>query len=202
MALLILASQSPRRQELLSLLGLKFQVIPSSYQEDDDPKERNHVKMAASHARGKALQVREGSMSTSLVLAADTIVVLGEKRMGKPASSLEARLMLEALSGHTHQVITAICLVDKGNQLHQDHKITNVTFRKLAKHEIIKYVETNDPMDKAGGYGIQSSAACFVSSIEGCYFNVMGLPVSALTLMLRKAGIDCPDWNNLGGHDG
>ncbi len=199
--MLILASQSPRRQELLTLMGIKFEVIPSSYAEDDDPWQKDHVKMAATHARGKAEQVRDSYSADAPVLAADTIVVLGERRMGKPASPEEAKEMLNSLSGLTHQVITAVCLADRKNRLYEDHKITNVTFRKLAKHEIIKYVETNDPMDKAGSYGIQSSAACFVSSIEGCYFNVVGLPISMLTLLLRKAGIDCPDWNNIGGND-
>ncbi len=196
---LILASASPRRQQLLSLLGIRYRVARSDYQEIDDPEQTDHLTMALEHATGKAMGVAQRNQAPLPVLAADTMVIAHGNRLGKPEDPAGAEAMLQSLSGYEHQVITGVCLMDKEKIVHTCAEITKVTFRRLTNHEIIEYVKTGEPMDKAGAYGIQGFAASFVSGINGCYYNVMGLPVSRLTLMMQEAGIDCPDWKNIRG---
>lgn len=185
---LILASQSPRRKMLLEKLGLDFQVIVSEVEEDIP--EENPVqlveKLALKKARGVAQKATSG-----LVLGADTVVALEGTILGKPQSKEEAVKMLQLLNGKTHQVITGVALVEAdGGKSLVDHEITRVTFRNLEPEEIQAYVHTGEPLDKAGGYGIQGLGGLLVEKIEGCYDNVVGLPLTKLYLMLKKFGID------------
>ena len=182
---LILASGSPRRADLLRQIGLEFEVIPSGVDENEisgsSPQEK-----ALNAALAKALDVAR-KVGEGIVIGADTIVVLEGRILGKPSGPQEAIRMLTLLSGKTHQVITGIALVDASSMKVESWvESTSVTFRELSPDEIVKYVETGIPLDKAGAYGIQDKAAAFVKRIEGCYFNVVGLPLAALIERLRK----------------
>jgi len=182
---LILASGSPRRADLLRQIGLEFEVIPSGVDENEisgsSPQEK-----ALNAALAKALDVAR-KVGEGIVIGADTIVVLEGRILGKPSGPQEAIRMLTLLSGKTHQVITGIALVDASSMKVESWvESTSVTFRELSPDEIVEYVETGIPLDKAGAYGIQDKAAAFVKRIEGCYFNVVGLPLAALIERLRK----------------
>ena len=181
---LILASQSPRRSELLSTAGFQFTVRSRPVEEVRAPGE-SPVDYVRRLAREKAEAAR-GPMAASescdeVVLGADTVVVLGDRVMEKPVDADDARAMLRALSGREHDVITGICLLQADRTI-IDHEITRVHFVELSDREIDAYVLSGEPMDKAGAYAIQGLASKFVDRIEGCYFNVMGLP---LALMYR-----------------
>ena len=140
-------------------------------------------------ARSKALHVAAGSPSGSLVLGADTIVIIGGLILGKPGGPLDATRMLRLLSGQTHEVITAICLVRALYQIAAlDHESTFVTFREMNGEEIRDYVASHEPFEKAGAYAIQGLASRFITHISGCYFNVVGLPVALLYEILKKVG--------------
>ncbi len=182
---LILASQSPRRKELLAQLGLSFTISVADIDETTDPSIDPKIEVERL-SREKAAAIFAGP--EDVVLAADTIVVLGGKVLGKPKSTEEAVEMLTNLSGKSHQVCTGVTL-QKGTQVCSYVETTQVTFRPLFQMEIQSYVATGEPMDKAGSYGIQGLGACFVSHLEGDYFNVMGLPLCSLTGHLRMLGI-------------
>lgn len=185
---LILASGSPRRIELLKMLGCKFKVIPSQIEEKISLRlsPTQNVKRLS---RLKALDVAS-KVSDGIVIAADTEVVLNKKIFGKPKNKKEAQEMLKNLSGKTHQVITGLAVTDgKTKRTLQDVVITKVKFRKLDKNLIDKYIASSEPLDKAGAYGIQGKAALLVESIKGDYFNVVGLPLNALNQLLEKFGI-------------
>ncbi len=171
---LILASQSPRRSELLRLAGLSFRVRACPVEEVRAAGEdaREYVTRLA---RSKAKAAWEGA--SEIVLGADTTVVLGDRVLEKPVDSNDARSMLAALSGREHTVITGICLLHPGGTI-VDHESTRVHFVELSAAEIDAYVVSGEPMDKAGAYAIQGLASKFVDRIEGCYFNVMGLPLA------------------------
>ena len=184
MAGLYLASQSPRRTELLTQVGIDHIVVSSAYEEAnagyDDP-----IEMVKAQALGKAraaIDVPEGS----IVLGADTIVVLDNQVLGKPHDAAEARHMLERLSGQVHSVITGIALLIKNQEI-VFHNETKVYFKKLAHFEIESYIGSGEPMDKAGAYGIQGKGALWVEKIEGSYTNVVGLPVEHVYDELCKA---------------
>ncbi len=182
---LILASASPRREQLLRAAGFEFEVRASSIEEVPRPGETAED-FARRAAREKALEVAASSPADSLVLGADTVVVLDGHIFGKPNGTQDAARMLRLLSGRTHNVTTGICLVrppDKVEAL--KHAVTRVTFCALDEQEIRDYVSSGEPLDKAGAYGIQRRASRFVTRIEGCYFNVVGLPVSLVYEMLR-----------------
>jgi septum formation protein len=181
---LILASASPRRAELLQQLGLSFQIIASDLPEEisgGDP-----ARLVKELALQKAMQVGR-SLGRGLILGADTVVVLGRSIFGKPANAAAAITMLQQLSGKEHSVYTGLALLDAatGRQLTDTVK-TDVCFRQLQNAEIEAYVTTGEPLDKAGAYGIQGRGATLVESISGCYFNVVGLPLSRLVIMLRE----------------
>ena len=179
---LILASQSPRRQQLLQLLRVPFVVRPADIDEAMDPTLPPQQEVArVCRAKAEATQ-RE---SEDVVIAADTIVVLEGKVLGKPVDRDDAVAMLRSLSGRDHQVMTGLTVV-RGNQAITHTEITDVQFRPLSEEEILRYVQTGEPMDKAGSYGIQGFAAPFVEGIRGDYYNVMGLPVCRLQQMLRQ----------------
>ncbi len=184
---LILASASPRRARLLEQVGIPFVVIPSTVNEAVEgftPEE-----MVVKLALAKAGQVASG-LSDGLVLGADTVVVHRGTVLGKPRDAVEARQMLLRLSGGEHRVITGLALVDAaGGGRQTDSAETRVWMRALESELIDAYVATGEPMDKAGAYGIQEKAAFFVERIEGCYFNVVGLPMTQLYLLLSRMEI-------------
>jgi septum formation protein len=183
---LILASHSPRRRELLSNAGFDFEVVPSGVDEGDLLSGETPEKYARRVARAKALRVAARSASGRLVLGADTVVVIDGMILGKPAGPSDASRMLRLLSGQTHEVITAICLVRAPDQIEAvKHESTFVTFRKLSQEEIRAYVASHEPLDKAGAYAIQGLASKFVTRISGCYFNVVGLPIALLDETLK-----------------
>lgn len=186
---IILASNSPRRRELLRQIGLAFTTDPAYVDERVLPGEQPEayaVRVALEKARAVAQRSRTG-----IVVAADTIVVLGDAILGKPANAKDAMRMLEMLSGKMHYVITGLVVIDSqsGKTLART-AWTKVWFRKLTPEEIASYVATGEPLDKAGAYGIQEKGSLLVEKIEGCYFNVVGLPVSLLGKMLQVFGIN------------
>jgi septum formation protein len=182
---LILASASPRREQLLKQIGLEFEVMPSDFDESrlcmNNPTES--VQQAAlEKARAVARKLVEG-----IVIGADTIVVYAGEVMGKPKDQSDAIQILKRLSGKKHEVITGVALVNaRNNREYVWSEKTSVWFRQLSDIEIKKYVESGQPMDKAGAYGIQGRAAAFVKRIEGCYFNVVGLPLASLVENLKR----------------
>ena len=180
---LILASGSPRRKELLKENGFFFTVIPSGFSETNlllSP-----VLTAKSNALGKAKDVFSMLCDDNIVvLGADTIVVLDGKILGKPTDSNHAKQMLKALSGKTHQVITAYALISKAETI-CEYEITDVTFNKLSDGQIEEYVKTGSPLDKAGAYGIQDGFN-LVKEINGSYNNVVGLPIEIFKEKLER----------------
>lgn len=181
---LVLASSSPRRRELLGLLGLPFEVIPSEFDEASvAPAEFAPPQYVMTLARSKAAEVATRSGGDRLVIGADTTVVLDDDYLNKPANAEDARRMLRALSGRTHQVYTGLCLIH-GSAIRIDHAVTEVTFDSLSEAVISAYVATGEPLDKAGAYGIQGKALSFIPKIKGDYYNVVGLPIEYLRRLL------------------
>lgn len=186
---IILASKSPRRKQLLESIGMEFEIIPSNFEEDIVGKKfsKSFIEsLAYEKAKDVSSQVKEG-----LIIGADTVVILGNKILGKPKDKEEAIKMLQTLSGKTHKVITGVAIIDKyENKTLINSTITKVTFRKIALREIEAYVETGEPMDKAGSYGIQNAiGTLFVEKVDGCYNNVVGLPLNLLAKMLKSFSI-------------
>jgi septum formation protein len=178
---LILASQSPRRRELLTVAGIPFKVRVRPVEEviRDNEHAQDYV---ARLARAKADASWEGA--DEIVLGADTVVVLGEQVLEKPADAAAARGMLRSLSGRTHVVMTGICLRHAGGEI-CDVSMTRVRFVPLDDSEIDEYVASGEPLDKSGAYAIQGLASKFIDHIEGCYFNVMGLPLALVYRHLK-----------------
>ncbi len=190
---LVLASASPRRSQLLRDLGLTFSLAPTLAEE---PAPTSHDG-ACPHlyverlARIKATACAE----SGLIIAADTVVVFEDEILNKPRDSEEAVAMLSRLRGQTHRVLTGVCLRE-GEQFYLEHEETRVTFGDVSDDWIRAYVETGEPLDKAGAYGAQGRGALLVSRIEGDYFNVVGLPIFRLSKMLAAHGIDVSrEWN-------
>ncbi len=180
---IVLASKSPRRKELLGLLDLEFQIITADIDETMDPSLPVTDEVARISYQ-KAAAVASKLDSDSIVISADTIVELGGTLMGKPKDQSDAARMLKSLSGKSHNVHTAVTVLN-GNRHETRVVTTTVTFRNISDDEITAYIDTLEPMDKAGAYGIQGRASKFVSGIVGDYFNVVGLPVCELSLMLK-----------------
>ncbi|MFZ3263039.1 MAG: Maf family protein [Terriglobales bacterium] len=185
--MLVLASASPRRQELLRNAGIAFEVQPAHIPEDPLPGE-NAKDCAERLAREKALAIAR-KRPTEAVLGADTVVVIDNQILGKPANAADAARMLRLLSGRTHSVITGVCLVVDG-QLSAGSETTSVTMSEISGKEIAGYVATGEPMDKAGAYAIQGIASRWIPRIEGDYSNVVGLPVALVYRMLQRAGLE------------
>jgi septum formation protein len=193
--MLILASASPRRQELLRNAGIECLVQPANVPEEVLPGESPEA-CVERLARLKARAVfdrRPPHQSNYRVLGADTIVVVENQILGKPTDVADAARMLRMLSGSEHRVITGVCLVTPalasgGNDSREDirHETTQVTVSELADAEIADYVASGEPMDKAGAYAIQGRASRWIPKIEGCYFNVVGLPIALVNRMLRE----------------
>jgi septum formation protein len=183
---LILASASPRRKEILASAGLEFEVRPSTIDEAPLAGETPDD-YARRVARDKALDVAARAHPGSVVLGADTIVLSDGEILGKPSDPADAARMLRMLSGVSHEVITAVCLVRAPAEVVAlTHETTAVTFRALDEEEIARYVASGEPLDKAGAYGIQGLACKFVTRIEGCYFNVVGLPIALVYGLLKS----------------
>ena len=189
MPALILASQSPRRQELLRRIGVDdFTVLATDSDESYDPRWSPEELVSRLSAR-KAAAAARAAGPDALVIAADTMVFLDDRRLGKPADEADAFGMLSALSGREHTVRTGVT-VRRGDLSRTEVEATAVRFRPLTAEEIRRYIATGEPMDKAGAYGIQGLGALLVEGIRGDYFNVMGLPVLRLARMLRGFGVD------------
>ncbi len=210
---LILASNSPRRKDLLECLGLSFSIIPSRFEEDMTIRLKPAelvVSLASSKARevaGRILaedavfdkvapllasdtadSIAEGAQT--LILGADTIVVLNDQVLGKPVSNEDACRMLAVLSGQCHQVYTGIAIVElPSRRIETSFEVSNVHFRCLDEAEIESYVATGEPMDKAGAYALQGIGSAFVEKIDGCFTNVIGISVPAVVQMLRQFGV-------------
>lgn len=186
---IILASKSPRRRELLQMLGIRdFTVVPSNDPEIL-PDGLTEPETVMELSRRKAIDVAARSESGTLIIAADTIVSLNGEILGKPQSAGDAAEMLRRLSGKCHTVYTGVTLI-LGQKVSSSSESTEVFFRDLSNKEISDYITTGEPMDKAGAYGAQGLGALFVERIDGDFFNVMGLPVFRLGLMLKAFGID------------
>ena len=184
---LILASQSPRRKELLLEHGFQFEIIPSHTAETLDPK-LTPAQNALLIAKQKALEVAQ--KKEGIILAADTIVEIKNKILGKPKDKIHARKMLEELSGQSHKVITAFVIHDSQTKKEISKIVsTKVTLKKLSSQFIEHYLTTHNPIDKAGGYAIQEDGDQFVEKIEGSLTNVVGLPIEEIKDTLQKFGI-------------
>ena len=170
----MLASQSPRRAEILRLAGIPFTVRAASVDETARPGE-GPEEYVCRLAEEKTMAV--AAEATETVLGADTTVVVDSHMLAKPNDEADARRMLQILSGRCHEVLTGICL-RRGGSLIRDYARTRVWFNTMTADEIAAYVDSGEPMDKAGGYAIQGLASKYIEKIEGCYFNVMGLPVA------------------------
>jgi septum formation protein len=190
-AMLILASASPRRHELLSQAGLAFTAAAANINEDllSNETAAAYVQRLAeekAQAVWNANQSLDAADDPLVVLGADTCVVVEGQILGKPADVADARRMLELLSGRTHAVLTGLAVVT-GNRIARDVEITQVTFNHLNDREITQYIAGGEPLDKAGAYAIQGYAARWIPRIEGCYFNVVGLPIARTTALLEEA---------------
>lgn len=186
---IILASNSPRRKELLSRLGVPFEVRVLKDIDESYP-ETTPVSEVAQFIAGKKADVYRLVMGDDeLIITADTVVIVGNEILGKPADADDAARMLRALSGRTHQVTTGVCMVAKD----QDRRFsvtTDVTFKQLTDEEISYYIQTYKPYDKAGAYGIQEWIGCIgVTGLSGSYYNVMGLPIQRIYQVLKSLGV-------------
>ncbi|CUS77599.1 septum formation protein [Candidatus Kryptonium thompsonii] len=183
---IVLASTSPRRQNLLKQLGLNFIVHPSGIEENlsqaSSPEE-----YVLTLSRKKAIEVAK-NYNDALIISADTIVVLDGEIINKPKDPDEARQMLKKLSGKTHKVYTGFTILDtKTSKIYSDFEVTDVKFRELEDDEIEQYIATGSPFDKAGAYGIQDDyGAVFVERINGCFYNVVGFPLTKFYLAMKK----------------
>jgi septum formation protein len=194
--MLILASSSPRRRELLTQAGLKFTVAAANLNEDLllDEAAAAYVQRLAEE-KAQAVWNAHRSLDTEddplIVLGADTCVVSDGHILGKPVDTADARRMLGLLSGRTHAVLTGLAAIT-GSRVVRDLEITQVTFNQLSDREIAQYIASGEPLDKAGAYAIQGYAARWIPRIEGCYFNVMGLPIARTVAILAEAEAEPP----------
>ncbi|AQS59964.1 Maf family protein [Desulforamulus ferrireducens] len=186
---IILASASPRRQELLANLGLNFEIKISDVDESLDeqtPPAQQVEQLAERKARAVAAQLTQG-----LVIGADTLVTLNNQVLGKPKDRREAIEMIKQLQGRSHEVYTGLAVIDAAtDKAVITHQATAVRFKSLTMEQIERYVDTGEPYDKAGAYAVQGKASVFIDSIRGCYFNVVGLPVAKLADVLKVFGVE------------
>lgn len=183
----VLASASPRRSELLRNLGLSFTICPADIDEESMTA-KSPALLVEALSSAKAAKVAAQSPSDALVIAADTVVVLDGTVLGKPSDPSSAHAMLSSLSGKIHEVYTGVTLRQGSHEV-CFHERSEVQFRALSEEEITAYIQTGEPMDKSGSYGIQGFGALLVSEIRGDYFNVMGLPLCRLGLALQGFGL-------------
>ena len=186
----ILASASPRRSEILRRLGLRFKTDPCC-----DPEPRQNTSESPSSYVRRVCRLKSAAVAKrhpdSLIIAADTIVVVDDAILGKPSDRTEARNMLRSLSGRRHEVLTGLCLTTAGEPRRVYSSVTSsgVNFRRMSNDDIAWYLKTEEYRDKAGAYGIQGFASIFINRIEGCYFNIVGFPVSEFARLCRRAKI-------------
>ena len=185
---IILASASPRRRELLQMLGIRNLVIKPARGEEEPPNCSDPEEIVRTLASAKAREIGATAEKETLIIAADTIVWLDGRMLGKPHSKEEAFSMLKSLSGKCHEVYTGVCVLC-GEKEDFEAERTRVCFRELSNDEIRAYIEYGEPMDKACAYGAQGKGALFIRSIEGDFFNVVGLPVCRLGEMLARKGV-------------
>lgn len=194
---IILASASPRREQLLQAIGIHPVLMPSHANEDID-EACSSAEVVCQLADRKAFVVYQllagtGKYENGLIIGADTIVVLNDRKLGKPADASEALRMLTELQGKAHQVYTGISIRDlSSGEGKTDYRVTKVRMKAVSSRQLERYVQSGEPLDKAGGYGIQGLGASLIESIEGCYFNVVGLPISLLCEMLAGFGVEVP----------
>lgn len=185
---IILASNSPRRKDLLNQIGIKFEIMPSDIDEDLSVLEGTINDKLEQLAFMKAKHIAE-KIDEGLVIGADTVVVIDDIILGKPVNEEDAYKMLKLLNGRTHQVITGISVIDaKNNEYKTDHVATLVEFNDMSDQEIWSYIKSKEPMGKAGAYGIQGLGALLVKHVSGDYFNIVGLPLNTLNNMLLEFG--------------
>lgn len=190
MTTLVLASASPRRRELLARIGLDPEVVPAEV--DESVHEGEHAERyveRVARAKAEAIAARRPD---ALVLAADTAVVLDGDALGKPADRDDALVMLTRLSGRTHEVLTAVAVAAADGEVHTTTEVALVTFAVLSRVELEWYLGTGEPFDKAGGYGLQGSGAALVERVDGDPTTVIGLPLRATLVLLRRAGFSWP----------
>jgi septum formation protein len=189
---LYLASASPRRRDLMAAVGLRFRVIPVEVDEsrqDGEAADAMALRLALAKARRGASAVRERGLPALPVIGADTCVVLGDDILGKPTDDGHARSMLQRLSGHTHEVVTAVAMVGDGKPATALSR-SRVSFKVLGADELEAYVASGEPRGKAGGYAIQGRGSAFVQHLDGSFTGVVGLPMFELRTLLLCAGID------------
>ena len=193
---IILASLSPRREKSAKTMGLNFEIIPSNFIEDmtlNLPPDKLAMELALGKAKDVAKKLREG-----IVLGFDTFVYFNNKLIGKPKDKKDAFNTLKSYSGKFHEVYTGIAIINcKTGKTIKDCVITRVHFKKLSDNEINKYIETKEPLDKAGSYGIQDLGSVFIDRIEGDFYNITGFPISTVYENLKKMGVDifeCSAW--------
>lgn len=208
MSRIILASQSPRRKELLEQIGLEFEICPAKGEEIITKTIPEEVVMELSKQKAEEVAAMVSSYaemhrdittpSDILVIGADTVVAYDGKILGKPTDEADAKRMLTMLSGNTHSVFTgvALVLIDKNGRTGElvFYEKTNVTMHEMSEAEIERYIATGEPMDKAGSYGIQGKCAIYIEKIDGDYNNVVGLPITRIYQELKKIGIDIYLW--------
>lgn len=188
---IILASGSERRQELLKRIIKDFNVMVSDFDENSIAFEGDCIEYVKKLSLGKAQTIANKVEFSSLVIGCDTIVYHKDRVLGKPKNEEEAFDMLMSISGDKHKVFSGISIIDTNtNKIVQDYVSTEVYFSKLSKEQIDKYIKSGEPMDKAGAYGIQGYGGIFVEKIHGCYYNVVGLPLSKLCFLLRDMGVN------------
>ncbi|MBT8049393.1 MAG: septum formation inhibitor Maf [Xanthomonadales bacterium] len=185
---IVLASASPRRRELLCQIGVEFRVVAADIEEIPLQHEKP-TDFVLRMAREKALAVMRAEGNELPVLGSDTAVILDGRILGKPADRRQAREMLGGLSGRTHQVFSAVVVAESAEKIHQALNISKVTFAALDPEWIESYIDTGDPMDKAGAYGVQGKAAEKISRIEGSFYGVMGLPLYETAQLLQRAQV-------------
>jgi septum formation protein len=183
----VLASASQRRQELLHRIADEFDIVVSDFDEHKVLFKDNIEEYVINLAKGKALSVKESLKENSIIIAGDTVVFLENKILGKPSNENDAYSMLKLLSGKTHRVYSGLVVINMyNNKIEQKSLYTEVKFSNLSDEEIKSYIKTGEPLDKAGAYGIQGYGGVFIEGINGCYYNVVGLPLNLLNKMLNK----------------
>lgn len=191
---LILASSSPRRQELIKMLRLPYRIAVSDIDESmphGTPPDAYVERLSLRKAKAVSDRIRENGGEPGIVIGSDTVVVLDGDILGKPADERDAFAMLKKISGRTHQVYTGItCIGTESGKTVTRHEVTHVTMKRLTDDQIRRYIATGEPLDKAGAYAVQGIGATIVEKIEGDYFNVVGLSIRVLSEMLAEFGID------------
>ena len=192
---IILASSSPRRRELLTqIIGDNFEIKESSYIEDN-AMDMEPIKLVMHHSIEKARDVAKYA-NTGLVIGSDTLVVYNNTVMGKPRDEDDARRMLTEMNGKSCEVLSGIAVIDIDNKKEMlDYELTRVKMKPMTESEIERYIQSGEPMDKAGAFGIQEKGGAFIEKIDGCYSNVVGLPLFKLNNMFDKLGISIFEYN-------